>query len=162
LFQGVLGSQHQEGLGQLETFFAQGDLPFLHGLEQGRLNLAGRAVDLVGQQQVGEDGALLGGEVQLLGIENQGAHHIAGQEVRRELDAAETQVRGLGEGLDRSRFRQSRQAFQQHMAPAQQRHQQTVQEEGLSHDDLAAFGEQGIKGGHLGGGGHGASWVMSK
>ena len=54
----VLGGHDQERLGQAVGVVADGDLVLLHGLEQGRLHLGRRAVDLVGQEQVGEDRAL--------------------------------------------------------------------------------------------------------
>ena len=44
---------------------ARGHLPLLHRLEQGGLGLGRRAVDLVGQDQVGEDRP--GHEAQLAG-----------------------------------------------------------------------------------------------
>ena len=47
----VLGGEHEERVGQHVAMAAGGDLPFLHGLEQGGLRLGGRAVDLVGQDQ---------------------------------------------------------------------------------------------------------------
>ena len=39
---------------------ADRDLPLLHGFEQRRLHLGGRAVDLVGKHEIGEDRALPG------------------------------------------------------------------------------------------------------
>ena len=53
----VLGRQHEERVGQPVALAADGDLPLLHRLEQGRLGLGRRAVDLVGQDDVGEDRA---------------------------------------------------------------------------------------------------------
>ena len=160
LLQGVLGGQHEEGIGQGEALLAQGDLTFLHGLQQCGLHLGRGAIDLVRQQQVREDGAALGREGELLGIEDERAHHVAGQQVRRELDAAEAGVAGCGQGLDGAGLRQARQAFQQHMAAAEQGHQQAVQQQRLAHDHLAAFGEQRVE--SVGGsGGHGGSGVCS-
>ena len=54
----VLRRQHEERLGQRVTVAAGGDLVLLHGLEQRGLGLGRRAVDLVGQDHVGEDRAL--------------------------------------------------------------------------------------------------------
>ena len=47
----------KNGFGQIVGSPAAGGPAFLHGLEQGRLGLGRRAVDFVGQQEVGEDGA---------------------------------------------------------------------------------------------------------
>jgi hypothetical protein len=48
-----------------------GDLAFLHGLQEGGLGLGRGAVDLVGEQQVGEDRALLEGELGVAGVVDQ-------------------------------------------------------------------------------------------
>ena len=55
----VLRGQDEEGLGQLVGRVADGDLPFLHGFEQGALHLGRGAVDFVGEDEVGEDRAQL-------------------------------------------------------------------------------------------------------
>ncbi|MBA7655645.1 hypothetical protein ES703_63551 [subsurface metagenome] len=85
----ILGSHHHKGLGQWEGVGADGHLIFLHGLQQGALHLGGRAVDLVGEHDIGENGTLLDFESPLLGIVDQGADQVRGQQVRRELDALE-------------------------------------------------------------------------
>ena len=51
----VLRGQDPEGLGEDHRLVADGDLPFLHGLEQGALDLGRGAVDLVGEQDAGDD-----------------------------------------------------------------------------------------------------------
>ena len=53
----VLGGDDQEGAGHRIADGVDGDLAFLHDLEQGRLGLRGRPVDLVAEHQVGEDRA---------------------------------------------------------------------------------------------------------
>ena len=52
---GILRGQHQERFLELEGLVADGDLLFLHGFEQRALHLGRRAIDFVGQNQVGED-----------------------------------------------------------------------------------------------------------
>ena len=49
VLQRVLGRQHHERFRQAEGPLADGDLPLLHRLQQRRLHLGRRAVDLVGQ-----------------------------------------------------------------------------------------------------------------
>ncbi len=51
----VLGGDHEEWLGQRVRMRIHSDLALVHGLEQRRLGLRSGAVDLVGQQDVGED-----------------------------------------------------------------------------------------------------------
>ena len=63
LLDGVLRGHDHERVGQRIALFADGDLPLLHRFEQGALHLGGGAVDFVGQHEVGEDRAELGGEL---------------------------------------------------------------------------------------------------
>ena len=63
LLDGVLRRHDDERLGERVGLVADGDLPLLHRLEQRALHLGRRAVDLVGEHEVGEDGAELGGEL---------------------------------------------------------------------------------------------------
>ena len=53
----VLRREHEKWVGQRERLAFEGDLPLLHRLEQRALRLRGRAVDLVGEHNVREDGA---------------------------------------------------------------------------------------------------------
>jgi hypothetical protein len=76
---------------------ADGDLPLLHRLEQGALDLGGRAVDLVGEDEVGEDGPALDVEGPLRGVVDLGADDVGGQHVRGELDPGESCVQRLRE-----------------------------------------------------------------
>ena len=55
----VLGGHHHERLVQSEGAHAYADLPLAHGLQQRRLHLGRRAVDLIGKHQVVENGAAL-------------------------------------------------------------------------------------------------------
>jgi len=91
-------------------------LVLLHGFQQGALDLGRGTVDFIGQDKVGEDGALVHLEAfVLLGV-HQGTHHIGREEVRGELNAAELGIYGLGQGIDGQGFGQSRKAFQQDVA----------------------------------------------
>jgi hypothetical protein len=85
----VLRGHHQEGAGHLVALARDRDLPLLHHFEQRALHLGGGAVDLVGQQQVGEHRAQRGGELAGLLVVDPGAHQVRRHEVGRELDALE-------------------------------------------------------------------------
>ena len=63
------------------------DLPLLHDLEQRRLGLRARAVDLVGEHDVGEDRAGVELEEPAALVVDGDAGDVAGQEVGRELHA---------------------------------------------------------------------------
>ena len=55
LLHGVLRRHHEERRGQRVGLASDGDLAFLHALEEGALDLGGGAVDFVGEDEVGED-----------------------------------------------------------------------------------------------------------
>ena len=99
LLERVLRGQHEERRGQLVHRAAGADLPLLHRLEHGRLRLGRRAVDLVGQQHVGEDRPGQKAIRPLPGfgifLDHFGAGDVAGHQVGRELDALERQVQRL-------------------------------------------------------------------
>ena len=83
---------HDERIGQRVGLRADRHLPLLHRLQQGRLHLRGRAVDLVGQHDVGEDRSQHGRERALALVEDARADDVARQQVGRELDAFELSV----------------------------------------------------------------------
>jgi len=60
------------------------------------------AVDLVGQDDVGEDGALLEDKLAGVAVVDANAQDIAGEHVRGELDAGEGAVDALGHGVART------------------------------------------------------------
>ena len=73
------------------------DLRLLHGFEQRGLGLGRGAVDLVGEQQIGEDGPGAKLEPGLALIVEKAPGDIARQQVGRELDAPEAEVERLGQ-----------------------------------------------------------------
>ena len=99
LLDGILRGEHEERFFELEGLFADGDLFFLHGFEQRALHLGGRAVDFVGQDEVGEDRAFARGESAGLRVVNLRADDVGGQHVRRELQAREFHVDARRPGI---------------------------------------------------------------
>ena len=86
---GFLSRQHEERRGQREGIVADSDLVLLHGLQQRALHLRGRAIDLVGQHDVGEDRTFARREIAGACVVNEGADDVGRQQVGRELNAAE-------------------------------------------------------------------------
>ena len=109
----------------------------LHRFQQRALHLGRRAVDFVGQHQIGEDGAAPGGERAGLRIVNLRADQVGRKQVRGELEAGELDVDGRGERLDRQGFGQARHAFQQDVPVGQQADDQAFDQVILADDDLA-------------------------
>ena len=120
---------------------ADGDLVLLHRLQQGRLRLRRRAVDLVGQDHVGEDRALQEAELPraraAVLLDDLRAGDVGRHQVGRELDAAELQRQGLGQRADHQRLRQPRHAHQQAVPAGEHGHQQFLDHLPLPDDHLA-------------------------
>jgi hypothetical protein len=92
-------------------------LALLHHLQQRALHLGRRAVDLVGQQQVGEHRSQRGAEVAGLLVVDARADQVGRHQVGRELNALELALQhGVGQRLDRQRLGQPRHAFDQQVA----------------------------------------------
>ena len=62
------------------------DLPLLHHLQKRRLHFRRGAVDLISQQDVGEDGSFVDAEGTLFGIVDIGAEKIGRQQIGGKLD----------------------------------------------------------------------------
>ena len=125
----------RNGAGTGVGLFADGDLVFLHDLEQGRLDLGGGAVDLVGEQEVAVHGAELGLEAALVGPPDPGPDQIGGDQVGGELDALERAAQDLGQGGDGAGLGQPGHPLQQQVPTRQQRDQDPFQHAFLADDD---------------------------
>ena len=115
---------------------ADGHLPLLHRLQQRALHLGGGTVDLVGEDDVGEDRAALGGEFAAAGVIHEGADQVRGQQVGSELDAPEAGVDRLRQGGDGQCLGQARNALDQQMGVAQQPDLQPFEQIALPDDHL--------------------------
>jgi hypothetical protein len=117
------------------------DLALLHRLEQGGLRLRRRAVDLVGQQDVGEHGAgpepeATGGGARRRGVEDDLAGHVGRHEVGGELDPLDVEVERGRQRLHHQRLGDARHALEQHVPAAEQRGHQARQRAVLADHDL--------------------------
>ena len=137
----ILRGQHEERLAERMRRAAHRHGMLLHGFEQRRLRLRRRAVDFVGQQDVGEQraghegpAALAGGDVF---FDDVGAGDVGGHQVGRELDALERQPERLRQRPHQQRLRGAGQAGDQAMAADEQRQQQLLDDFLLSDDDAA-------------------------
>ena len=92
LFNRVLCGQDKEGVGQGIVCAADADLALLHRFEHGGLGLGRGAVDFVGQDHVGEDGAFEELELAVAGgfvlVDDLGAGDVAGHQVGRGTGSA--------------------------------------------------------------------------
>ena len=125
---------------------ADRDLALLHDLEQRGLDLGGRAVDLVGQQEVGEDRAELGAELAVVGLPDAGADEVGGHEVGRELDAVEGAAEHVGERPHGQRLGEPGHALEQHVTAGQQRDEHALEHRVLADDDALALPQGRLQG----------------
>ena len=138
----VLGRHHEERARRRERLLADRDLALLHDFEQGGLHLRRRAVDLVGEQEVAEDGPELDVEVTVLRPVDPGADEVARHQVRGELDPVERPAQHLGGRLDRQRLRETRDAFDEQVAVRQEADEDSFEHRVLPGDDALDL-EQG-------------------
>ena len=106
----------------------------LHGLQQCRLGLRRRPINLDRQHDGGKQRPLLEAEGRaFLGAhEDVGAGNIRRHQVRRELDPAEGQVQRLAQHPHQVGFPQAGHAFQQYVPPGDHRQQQVLHHLGLA------------------------------
>ena len=117
------------------------------------------AVDLVGEDQIREERALLELELMAAALafdQHVRAADVGGHHVRRELDARKGEIDGAAEGADEVGLAQSGNALEQHVAAREERHQDPLDDFVLADDrtpDLlanAAMDRPELRGGFLG------------
>jgi hypothetical protein len=144
----ALRGEHEEGVGQFVDIASHRHPPLLHGLEHRGLRLGRGAVDLIGQDDVGEDRSRNESEYAFAGsgilLDDLGAGDVAGHEVRGELDAFEGEVEGLGQGRDEQCLGEAREADQQGVIAGENRDQQLIDHLILADDHLRQLMRQGL------------------
>ena len=146
LFYRVLGRQYEEGIRQGVSLAADRHLAFLHGLQQGGLGLRRGPVDLIRQDDVGEDRPLEKTELSFSPVgalmDDLRSRDVGGHEVRRELDPVEVQPQAIGQGSDQQGFRKARDSLDDAMPAGEDGDEQLLNNLVLSHDDLADLGPE--------------------
>ena len=155
----VLRRHDEEGIGHGIARVADRHLALLHHLEQRRLHLRGRAVDLVGEQEVAEDRPELGVEHAFAGPVDACPDEVRRHEVRRELDAGEGASKDAGGRLDRQRLGQARHALDQQVALREETDEDPL-EHGVLPGDHPPDLEKRLLEAFLGLGGRGAGHVV--
>src|SRR4029079_874985 len=109
---------------ELEGRAANRHLLFLHRLEERRLHLGRRAVDLVGENDVGEDRSLLDAELARRLIVHLRPDDVSGEKVWRELNAIERRVDRFGERADGERLGESGNTLEEHVTTGEEADEQ--------------------------------------
>lgn len=150
VFDGILGGRNDERIGQRTRGAIDGDLTFLHGLQQCCLCLRRGPVDLVGEQQVGEYRASAELERRGACVVDQGAGDVARHEVGGELYTLEVEGQCGRECAHQKGFGDTGHTLQEHVAAAQQCDNQAADHRVLSDDHggyLFTQCGQGVAGG---------------
>ena len=134
--------QNQKRFLEFKGLVADGDLFFLHRFQQRALDLGGRPVDLVGQHEIGEDGAAPRGERARLRIVNLRADDVGRQHVGRELQSRKFHANTARQGFHGQRLGQARNTFEQNMTICQESDYQSLDKVRLADDDLSQFIEK--------------------
>ena len=150
LFQRILRRQHMERPRQVVALAGDRDVLFLHRLQQRRLRARAGAVDFVGHQQLGEDGALEEAEraaPAVAFLQHFRADDVGRHQIGRELDALPVETKDDAQRLDQAGLGKAGHADKQAMPACQQRHQGLIDHFVLAEDDaadaFAHFGEEG-------------------
>ena len=126
-----------KGTGKREGLAVHAHLAFFHGLEKSRLRLRGRAVELVGQQHVGEDGPGPEHRLAPVAVEDHGARHVRREQVGRELHPAELEAQRPGQRLRKGRLADPREVLHEKVAAGDQACDGEADDVGLAVEDLA-------------------------
>ena len=130
LFDGVLRGENEKRLRQRVRLTADGRLTFLHRFQKSRLGLGRRPVDLVRQNQIGEQRPLLEFQTSAAGrfvfLKDFRPDNIRRHQIRGELDSAKRQIERLRQRAYQQRLRQTRNPGQQTVPAAQQTANQGV------------------------------------
>ncbi len=139
----ILRREHEERTLERIGPAGGGDVVLLHRLEQRRLRLRRRAVDLVGEDDLREDRPLHEPQPARAPffVEDLGAGDVRRHQIRRELDPLEVEMQDVGERLDEERLGQTGHAGDQTMTAGEERNQHLLDHFVLADDDLAQLGE---------------------
>ena len=132
----VLGGEKEERVRQLPRDAVDRDLTLGHRLEQCRLRLRRRPVDLVDEDDVGEDRAGPELEVPRPLVEDGKARHVRWLEIRRALDPLRDRtVDAAGDGAREHGLGRARHVLEQHVTVARERGQDELDLVALAVDD---------------------------
>ena len=116
----ILRGDHHKRARQQVRAPVDGHLALVHGFQQRRLRFGRSAIDLVRQQEIGEDRPRLEFERLGMRVVDSDPQHVAGQHVAGELQAVEAAGHRARQGLGQRGLPHARHIFDQQMAARQQ------------------------------------------
>jgi hypothetical protein len=109
----VLGRDDEERFRQRMRDAIERYVLFLHRLEQRALRLWRGAIDLVGEDELRKERSGVEDEALLVAIEDRVAEDVRGQQIARELDAAEIEAEGTRQRVGKRRLADPRDVLDQ-------------------------------------------------
>ena len=122
----VLSGDHQEGDGQGLGFAVNGDLVFVHRLKKSGLGARRSAIDFVGEEEVGKDGARDEIEIAVLLPVEIVSDDVGREEVGRELQSFKTAAQGDRKGRSEGGLSDAGGAGHQGVSPGKKGSEQKV------------------------------------
>ena len=119
-FVGILRGDHHEWGRKVMDLPLCAHCRFGHRLEERRLRPRGRAIDLVGEDDVGEDRPPPKQECAALPLQDRNPSNVRGKEIRSALDPTEGTVHAARQGLRQNRLSNPRHVLDEHMAASEQ------------------------------------------
>ena len=108
------------------------------------MHFRGSPVDLICEEEIGEDGTQRSGEVAGLLVVDACSHQIRRDEIRSELNSSERPANGSGKSLDRKGLGEPRHALDEEVSLREHRDQHPLQETILADDDFLHFVEDAL------------------
>ena len=146
----VLRREDVERLFELIRAALDGDAVLLHRFEQRRLRLRRRAVDFVGEDDVGEDRPGREHHLPAAGrrvfLDDVGAGDVGRHQVGRELDARELQLEHARQRVNQQRLGQPRHADDEAVPADEERQQHQLNRVTLTDDELLELRRQSDRG----------------
>ena len=151
LLDGILRGDDEEWRRERVGFAVHRHGKFLHGFEERGLGFRRRAVDFVGEQQIGENRAAMKNQraalATFVSLQNLRAGDVRRHEVGRELDAPEIPAKQIGERLHHHRFGEAGHPDHERMAAGEQARQQQANHLVLTDEDRTQLFLQGLAAG---------------
>jgi hypothetical protein len=116
----VLGGHDEKGIGQVLRFAIDGDLPLIHGLEEGGLRARRGPIDLIGEKEIGKHWAGYEVEAAVALMIEIVAEDVGREEVGSELEALETSSHRGGESVGQRSFSNARRPSEEGMPTGQE------------------------------------------
>src|SRR6202022_651272 len=135
----VLRGEHHEGVGQRILLTLEADTVLLHRFQQRGLHFCRSAIDLVGQQDVGEDRALADAERARLQVVDRRSDDVRRHQVGRELDPTVVQREQASDRLGQQRLAYAGDTLEQDVALRDQGNGAEAHRLVLADDRLGCF-----------------------